>query len=297
MLDATKILRPVGMVADKMTPNKRTGHIIALIIPIPENPLSMTLMTPVMLELPPVTDHTADGLSSQMLQIFRDAGVEDSQLEGVGVDGQYIKLGVIKKLISKLEVDGYTEDELQNWIFATWDPSHNINKADEEVRKENIFDWLVKFTNDVGDLTKNLAIGKGLEQCIQAASDLDIQLYKLQTYSSTRFAAYVEKVYKNAYNDYVIIVNVLRKRAESSNKKVSDTAKDLLSKLLTVKFVGTLLGCIDIYRVIATASSELQTVELFPWEVIAKLNSIIKKLGKLSQTLKIVKNEKKSRIY
>ena len=95
----------------------------------------------------------------------------------------------------------------------------------------------------------------------------------MQTYSSTRFAAYVEKVYKNAYNDYVIIVNVLRKRAESSNRKVSDTAKDLLSKLLTVKFVGTLLGCIDIYRVIATASSELQTVELFPWEVIAKLNS------------------------
>ena len=54
---------------------------------------------------------------------------------------------------------------------------------------------------------------------MQAASDLDMQLYKLQTYSSTRFAAYVEKVYKNTYNSYVIIIKALADRAESSNKK------------------------------------------------------------------------------
>ena len=57
-IDATKKLRPVGMVADKITPNKRTGHIKALIIPIPENPLSKPLLDSVMLEMPPVIDHT-----------------------------------------------------------------------------------------------------------------------------------------------------------------------------------------------------------------------------------------------
>ena len=288
LLDATNKLRPVGMVADKITPNKRTGHIIALIIPTPENPLSQPLLSPVMLELPPVIDHTADGLASQMLQIFRDAGVEDSQLEGVGVDGQYIKLGAIKKLISKLNVDGYTEEELKQWIFETWDPSHNLNKADEEIRQLQIFDWLVNFTSDVGDVTKILSIGKGLEQLLQASSDLDMKLYRLQTYSDTRFDAHVEKVYKNAYNSYPIIIKTLEERAESSTKKVRDTAKDLLSKLLTVKFVGTLLGCIDIYRVIATASCKLQTVEQFPWEVIATLNFVIEKLDKMAQSLKLV---------
>ena len=176
-MDATKKLRPVGMVADKITPNKRTGHITALIMPIPENPLSKPLLDSVMLEMPPVIDHTADGLSTQMLDLFHGAGVEDSQLEGVGVDGQYIKLGAIKKLISKLDVDGYSEDQLQNWIFVTWDPSHNLNKADEEIRQLQIFDWLVSFTNDVGDITRTLGIGKGLEQCKQAASDLDQTLY------------------------------------------------------------------------------------------------------------------------
>ena len=39
-LDATQKKRPVGLVCDKITPNKRTGHIAALILPQPENPLS-----------------------------------------------------------------------------------------------------------------------------------------------------------------------------------------------------------------------------------------------------------------
>ena len=287
-LDATNKLRPVGMVADKITPNKSTGHILALIVPIPENPLSEPLLTPVMLELPPVVDHTADGLSSQMLHFFHEAGVEDSQLEGVGVDGQYIKLGVVKKLISKLVVDGFTEEQLHHWIFETWDPSHNINKADEEIRNLTIFEWLVTFTNVVGDITQTLSIGKGLEQSKQAASDLDMPLYKLQTFSATRFAAYVENVYKNTYRSYQIIVKTLKQRAQEPNKKVRDNAKELLSKLLTVKFVGTLLGCIDIYRVIATASSELQTIDQFPWEVVAKLRIVIKKLDQMSKSLKII---------
>ena len=113
-------------------------------------------------------------------------------------------------------------------------------------------------------------------------------LYKLQTFSATRFAAYVENVYKNTYRRYQIIVKTLKQRAQEPNKKVRDNAKELLSKLLTVKFVGTLLGCIDIYRVIATASSELQTIDQFPWEVVAKLRIVIKKLDQMSKSLKII---------
>ena len=290
-LDATGMKRPVGMVSDKITPNKRTGHITALILPVPENPLTQSLLTPVMLELPAVIDHTAEGLSSQMLDLFHDAGVEDSQLEGVGVDGQYIKMGVITKLISKLDIEGYTDEELQRWIFQTWEPAHNLNKADEEIRNLQNFDWLVTFTNDVGNVTKILSIGKGLEQIKQAANELNVHHYKLQAYSSTRFASHAEKAFKNAYRSFEAIIKALQERADSSNKKVRDTAKELLEKLLTTKFIGTLLGCIDIYRVIATASCNLQTVEQFPWEVIANLKSVIHKLEKMSLTLKMVKSD------
>ena len=160
-LPSTNQKRPVGYVADKITPNKRTGHISALIIPVPENPLSQPFLNPLMLELPPVIDHTAEGLSDQMLEVLHNAGVEDSQLEGFGVDGQYVKMGAIRKLIAKLEVEEKSETELLEWVFETWEPAHNINKADEEIRKLALFDWLVKFTDVVGDITKLLSIGKG----------------------------------------------------------------------------------------------------------------------------------------
>ena len=290
-LDATKKKRPVGFVADKITPNKRTGHIAALILPVPENPLPQPFLNPVMLDLPPVADHTAEGLSDQMLELMRGAGVADSQLEGVGVDGQYIKLGAIKKMIAKLNVDGLTEEQLLDWVFETWEPAHNLNKADEEIRKLQIFEWLVRFTKEVGEITGILGIGKGLEQSKHSASELGKRLYKLQAYSVTRFAAHVEKTFKNTYKSFEIIIKTLETRAESKDKKVSDVAKDLLTKLLSTKFVGTLLGCIDIYRVIATASCDLQTVEQFPWEVVANLNSVVTKLKKMSETLKIVNSD------
>ena len=257
-------------------------------MPVPENSLAEAFLNPVMLELPPVVDHTAEGLSDQMLALMRDAGCHDSQLEGVGVDGQYIKMGVIKLIISKLNVEGYTEEQLSDWVFETWEPAHNLNKADEEIRKLPIFEWLVRFTFNVGEVTRILGIGKGLEQSKEAASELEVQLYKLQAYSVTRFAAHVEKTYTNLYRSFEIVIRTLEVRAASKDKKVSDAAKELKSKLLTTKFVGTLLGSIDIYRVIGTASCDLQTVEQFPFEVIANLNMVIEKLEKMSNTLKVV---------
>ena len=102
------------------------------------------------------------------------------------------------------------------WVFETWEPAHNINKADEEIRKLSIFDCLVKFTNVVGDITKLLNIWKGLEQTKEAANELKKRLYKLQAYSVTRFASHVEKSYTNMFKSYEIIVKTLQVRSESN---------------------------------------------------------------------------------
>ena len=89
-LEGTGQIRQIGVVSDKITPNKRTGHIIAAIVPVPENPLS----GPVFLVFPPIKDHKADGLACQMLDVLHQAGIDDKQLSGFGIDGQYIKMGV-----------------------------------------------------------------------------------------------------------------------------------------------------------------------------------------------------------
>ena len=65
-------------------------------------------------------------------------------------------------------------------MFETWEPAHNLNKDDEEIRMLPICAWLVRFTFNVGEVTRILGIGKGLEQTKEAATDLELKLYKLQ---------------------------------------------------------------------------------------------------------------------
>ncbi len=48
-LEATGQLRPLGFAMDKITPNKQTGQVDAMITPVPENPLSEDLIVPVMI--------------------------------------------------------------------------------------------------------------------------------------------------------------------------------------------------------------------------------------------------------
>ena len=86
-------------------------------MPVPENPLAQAFLNPVMLDLPPVVDHIAEGLSDQMLGLMRDVGC------------------AIKKLIAKVNVDGYTEEQLSDWVFETWELAHKFDIADEEIRK------------------------------------------------------------------------------------------------------------------------------------------------------------------
>ena len=64
-------------------------------------------------------------------------------------------------------------------------------------------------------------------------------------------------------------------------------AEKLLGKILDVKFVGTLLGGRDVYRVIATTSCQLQEVEQFPWQVTKTLRAVVDKLSSMSNNLHI----------
>ena len=44
-LDSTKQLRPIVLIADKITPNKRTGDIMGLVVATPENPITKHFWT------------------------------------------------------------------------------------------------------------------------------------------------------------------------------------------------------------------------------------------------------------
>ena len=78
---------------DKMT-RKRTGQIHAAIVPCPENSLTMDFLVPVMLELPPPIELSAEGLAETARKVFNDAGFGDDQLEGVGWDWVITLIGL-----------------------------------------------------------------------------------------------------------------------------------------------------------------------------------------------------------
>ena len=93
-LQDTERRRPAGLMMDRMKQNKRTGQTHALVIPVPENPLSLYFQKPMMLEVPPMPNLSAMGLASTAKKVFNGAGFLDDQLEGMGWDGEYIKKGV-----------------------------------------------------------------------------------------------------------------------------------------------------------------------------------------------------------
>ncbi len=183
-LDGTKQLRPVALIADKITPNKRTGHIIDLVVPTPENAITKHLLTTIMLGSEVVKAHDAVGLAKSMLEELLSFGAVDDQLEGVAVDGQYVKLSIKQRLLKQMNVS-FNDKE---WFTVIWDPSHNINRADHHIHEMAVFNWLNQLIKLIRDISSTINIGKGLEQSLEAADELNQKLYKLHGYSETRFA-------------------------------------------------------------------------------------------------------------
>ena len=124
-LEATGHKRPVGMVMDKMTPSKRTGQIHALIVPVPENPLSQPLLVPLCLEVPAVTELDAAGLARLSNDVLNKTGTEDIQPKGIGVDGKHAKKWFKAKLIELFEVPGFTLEDKEKLITLVWEPTHD----------------------------------------------------------------------------------------------------------------------------------------------------------------------------
>eukprot|EP00794_Sanderia_malayensis_P004949 gene4949-5598_t len=291
-LESTGKKRPVALIADKITPNKRTGHIMGLVVPIPENSLSSDFLVSIMLGSSVVKEHDAIGLATSMLKEFREFGATDSQLEGVAVDGQYIKLGIKRRLLEQMNVEGMQHEYLSEWFTVMWDPSHNINRADHYIREMPIFKWLNDTIKVIGDISSTLNIGKGLEQMIEASEELNQRLYKLHGYSETRFAQYCHHSFSSFEKSYPVIIEALKERERAGDRDVRDAASRYLKAIRSECFVATLCGVMDIYNSVAKTSCSLQKVDVMPWEVVAMLENGVQELRCMNSELEELGTEK-----
>ena len=104
--------------------------------------------------------------------------------------------------------------------------------------------------------------------------------------SDTRFSAYFEGSISNFIKRIETTIAALKKRIESTDKKVKDKAASLMKKICSKQFFLLILGILDIYRLLGTTSSLLQTVQQFPWDIPKKQAALLTQLNKM-KTLKL----------
>ena len=165
---------------------------------------------------------------------MKQFGVEDKQVEGVAVDGEYVKKGIKKKLIAELDIPGMNHSQKGDWITFVWDPAHEVELTIKNVRKEDIFQWLENHIKQINEATGLLNIGKGLQQSLSAAENLDEKLYKLRNMSGTRFVAYYYGCLANNEKSLSISIEVLKEKSETRSKKETrEKARDILKSWKT----------------------------------------------------------------
>jgi hypothetical protein len=234
-----------------------------------------------MLDVPTVPVLTAQGLASTALEVFRDSGFTDDQLEGMGWDGEYIKKGVKDKLLDILEIEGMTKDDMKEWVTEVWEPAHQLELVTKDVKSDNTFDLLTDHIQVLNDTATILGIGKGLEQSMEAAKEVGEKFYKLKRTSDTRFAAYFEGSIGNFEKRMETNIAALRKRTESTDSKVKEKASKLVKRICSKQFLLTNLGILDVYNLLGGISKELQTVEQFPWNIPKLQQKLLKQLEKM----------------
>lgn len=220
-----------------------------------------------MLEVPPVPDLSAEGLATTAIRVFRQAGFTDDQLEGMGWDGEYIKKGVKGKILEQLEMEGWSKEELKDWVTEVWEPAHQLELVTKDIKDDDPMAWFNQHISILNDITSILGFGKGLEQSITAAEEVGEKLYKLKPMSGTRFSAYFESSIQNFERRMKTNVAALQERVKSKDKKVSETASQLLRRIMSKQFFLMNLGILDVYRLLGSCSKELQKVEQFPWKI------------------------------
>jgi hypothetical protein len=194
-LQLTERLPPVAVITDKVTIQHRTCQLHGLILVVPDSP---NLLQPVFIDMPTVRDHSGLGIAKLIASSIDRMGISQTQISGVGVDGQYIKLGVEKHLRNLSFMPLYSN--------LIWDPAHKLNLADTDARNET--PWVKETTSVVSDVFRLVNYGKHYEELLEmAGSD---RILTPQFYSSTRFAPHAAKVYRAFLINYKYLVPVVQ---------------------------------------------------------------------------------------
>ena len=87
----------------------------------------------------------------------------------------------MKKGFKAKLVPGFTLEDKDRWITMVRETEHKLELSFKDVRKEDTFVWLDQHIKLVNEATKLLNIGKGLQQSIDTAVEIDGRFLSLES--------------------------------------------------------------------------------------------------------------------
>lgn len=188
---------PIGLLADKITINHRTRHIIGIRIPIFDIQRDSLFQT-LYLEHQWVDDSTGEGLVQDFINTLEKFGFNKpyirKNLAGVATDGQYIRCGIAKHLKSALIRD----------IAVNWDPMHCLELA----HKHSSVPKAIQDSLDlIQETMKEFGYGKNFETLLNCSKSFDDFFYKPKIFKTMKFIPHTETVIETFLKDYKSLVS------------------------------------------------------------------------------------------
>ena len=222
----------VSVLADKVTINRRTVDVVAILTVVPGAPSSSIIQSYVV-AAPVVKLHDGAGLAKEIQEALATIGItETDQLAAVAADGQYHRLGVPEKLLNLMRSEGGQQRAVgPACVAAIWDNAHLMNLAEADARKEHL--WVQETVKSITEISKRFTYGKGLEELIDMGKTMGIKTKRPKLWSGTRFAPHAATVLSAFLHNWEPMEALLRERLQIEPRR--EYAAEILGDLQKLK--------------------------------------------------------------
>lgn len=284
---------PLTIIADKVTPNRRTLQVVGIYGFI--NGKFQSIVAGV----PEVISEDGVGVTRTLKKGLSNLDISDKEIEtrcvGGAFDGEYFNLKVPHNLLESCLID----DEAKTWFSFQWDPAHILELAEHDTRKHPSSKYIQKTIDIVSDVSKMFSYGKSYRQAVTICehsemspeSDIELERDIFETenhesitakkkfkaprhFSNTRFATYSSKVLKTFIDNFDVYY-----------KHMSIKQMDDLDTINNASFLFTIGALDSVYQIIGSASNAVQKPDVSPWEIKQLLDTYMNALQQIAAHL------------
>ena len=175
-------------------------------------------------------------------------------------------------------------------VHSDHDYLHRAGLSEGQAKKKEDNKWVNNICETLSMVYNDHNYGKNYEELRDISIALDINFSELKKFSKTRFANHAKKVFLSTYQDLVIIIQhyemIKRNNTDSRYKEQRDKgdhAQFMLNKIKNKEFILKLAGLVDIYNIFSELVSELQIVNVFPFERLDNFRRCNEKIKKMCE--------------